>query len=318
MKTISICIACYNEQDNIVDTYSRITKIMRTVAECNYEIIFADNCSKDNSQTILRDLANMDKHVKVIINNRNFGSMHSGKNACYSATGDAIISLPCDLQEPPEMIPQFIKEWENGNLIVWGKKTESKERGIKKICRIAYYKIINKLSDIPQYEQTTGFGIVDRRIIDEIKLLQEPDMAMRHLVAELGYPVKFIPYTQQKRKAGKSSYNIWRYFDFSVTSLVRTTTVPLRITTVIGVFSSIISFILGVIYLIYKLINWNAFSVGTAPMVIAVFFIGSVQLLSIGMIGEYLSIVLKKVTKRPLVTIKEKINFDEIYEDEKK
>lgn len=311
MKKISICIACYNEEKNIENTYHRLTDILSKISNYEYEIIFEDNCSKDSSEKILRELAADDSRVKVIFNNRNFGAMRSAKNVFFSATGDAIISMPCDLQEPPEMIPVFIEEWEKGNSIVWGQKVKSEEGKIKYFCRCIYYKIISKFSDIPQYEQTTGFGIVDKSIMLAIKDMADPEMPTRYLVAELGYPVKLIPYTQQARKEGKSSYNIWKYFDFSINSLVRTSTVPLRITTIIGAMCAVISLIFGIVYLIYKLLNWDAFFVGMAPVVIAVFFLGSVQLLCIGMIGEYIGIILKKITKRPLVTEKERINFDE-------
>lgn len=311
MKKISICIPCYNEEKNIMDTYNCVTGVMGGLSRYDYEIIFADNASTDNSEAILRELAGRDKRVKVILNYRNYGPMRSGKNVCFRATGDAIISIPCDLQEPPEMIPEFIKEWENGNLIVWGQKTKSKENPIKYFLRGIYYKIIKNFSDIPQYEQTNSFGITDRSVYDVVKELNEPYMALRHLVADLGYPVKFIPYTQERRKKGKSSYNIWRYFDFAVNSLVMTSKAPLRLTTIFGVICSAISFLMGMIYLIYKLVFWDSFAAGIAPAVIAVFFLGSVQILTIGMIGEYVGVILTKITKRPLVIEKECLNFDD-------
>ncbi|MDE6056052.1 MAG: glycosyltransferase family 2 protein [Lachnospiraceae bacterium] len=294
-----------------MDAYDRITNVIRDLDQYDYEILFADNASNDNSETILRDLANKDKHVKVIFNYRNYGPQRSGTNLCFRATGDAIIALPCDLQEPPEMIPEFVREWEKGNLIVWGQKTKSKEMPIKYFARSIYYKIIQNFSDYPQYEQTTGFGITDRSVYDKVKELNDPDMALRHLVAELGYPVKLIPYTQEQRKKGKSSYNIWRYFDFALDSLIRTSKVPLRLTTILGVICSVISFVMGIIYLIYKLICWDTFLAGMAPVVIAVFFLGSVQILTIGMIGEYVGVILTKVTKRPIVLEKECLNFDD-------
>lgn len=311
MKKISICIPCYNEETNIMDAYDRVTNVMKSLDRYDYEIIFADNASKDNSAEIFYQLADQDKHVKVIFNFRNYGPMRSGKNACFRATGDAIISIPCDMQEPPEMIPEFVKEWEKGNLIVWGQKTKSKENPIKYFLRGVYYKIIQNFSDVPQYEQTTAFGITDRSVYDMVRDLNEPNMAVRHLVADLGYPVKLIPYTQEQRKKGKSSYNIWRYFDFALNSLVMTSRVPLRLTTIFGVICSLISFLMGMVYLIYKLICWDTFLAGMAPVVIAVFFLGSVQILTIGMVGEYVGSILTKVTKRPLVLERECLNFEE-------
>lgn len=311
MKKISVCIPCYNEEKNIMNAYNRVSSVLKALERYDYEILFADNASKDGSEAILRQLAAEDKHVKVIFNMRNYGPMRSGKNLCFRATGDAVIPVPCDLQEPPEMIPEFVKEWEKGNLIVWGQKTKSKENPVKYFLRSIYYKIIKMFSDVPQYEQTDGFGILDRSVYDMIKSLDDRDIEVRHMIADLGYPVKLIPYTQERRQYGKSSYNLWRYFDFALTSLITTSRVPLRLTTILGVICSIISFILGTIYLIYKLVRWNSFLVGIAPLVIAVFFLGSVQILSIGMIGEYVGAVLTKVTKRPLVLERECLNFTE-------
>lgn len=311
MKKISVCVPCYNEERNIEIAYQRIKNILEKMPEYEYEIIFGDNCSTDNSQKILRDLAVRDARVKVIINNRNFGALRSFNNIMFSAEGTIIFAIPCDLQEPPEMLPEFVEEWENGSLVVFGQKVKSKEGKLKYSCRKLYYKIIENFSDVPQYEQVTGFGLIDRTVIEVLKGLKERDMSIRHLIAELGYPVKLIPYTQEVRKNGKSSYSIGRYFDFAVSSLVRTSTAPLHLITAFGFFCSVISLVFGVVYLIYKLLYWDAFSAGVAPVLISVFFLGSVQLMSIGFIGEYVGIILAKVTKRPLVTEKERINFED-------
>lgn len=310
MKKISICIPCYNEEKNIEEVYQRVKKALEMMPEYDYEIIFGDNCSTDSSEQILKKLAAEDKRVKAIFNNRNFGPERSAYNIWFAAEGDAVISLVCDLQEPPEMIPQFAGEWEKGSLVVWGQKTKSREGKIKYACRKLYYKIIQAFSDIPQYDQVTGFGLMDKMVVNVIKGLNEPDMSARHLIAELGYPVKLIPYTQEERKNGSSSYNLQRYFDFAVNSLVRTSMAPLHLITVFGFFCAVLSLGFGIIYLAYKLLYWDAFSVGIAPMLIAVFFFGSVQLFSIGFIGEYIGVILTKATKRPLVTEKERINFD--------
>lgn len=310
MKKISVCVPCFNEEKNIETAYQRIKKVLEEMPEYDYEIIFGDNCSTDDSYSLLKMLAKKDSHVKVIINNRNFGPERSSKNILFSAEGDVMVAIPCDMQEPPEMIPQFIEEWEKGNLVVFGQKTESKEKKLKYECRKLYYNIIGRFSDIPQYKQVTGFGVIDQQVIEALKKLNEPDMAIRHLIADLGYPVKLIPYTQDIRINGKSSYSLGRYFDFAVSSLVRTSTVPLHLITAFGFFCAMLSILFGIVYLIYKLLYWDAFSAGTAPTLIAIFFLGSVQLMSIGFIGEYIGVILAKVTKRPLVTEKERINFD--------
>ena len=243
MKKISIVIPCYNEEKNIENAYDRVKEVLATMPDYEHEIIFGDNCSVDASREILRKLAARDKKVKVILNNRNFGAERSGYNILFAAQGDAVIGLPCDLQDPPEMIPQFVEEWEKGNLVVWGQKTKSREGKIKYTCRKLYYKIIQYFSDIPQYEQVTGYGLVDKTVLDVIKDLNEPYMPMRHLIAELGYPVKLIPYTQEARKNGKSSYNLRRYFDYAIISLVRTSTIPLHLITLFGFFWAIVMII---------------------------------------------------------------------------
>lgn len=310
MKKISVCIPCYNEEENIIDCYEQVSKVLKTLAEYDYEIIFEDNDSKDKSQQILRKLAEKDKKVKVIINMRNFGPDRSGKNCTMSASGDAIITMCCDLQEPTEMLPEFIHLWEQGHLIVWGQKTESEENKIKYFLRSVYYWIIDKFSDYPQYKQTIGWGVMDKSVLETLKKLDWSVTNGRHMIAELGYPVKLVPYKQQVRKKGKSTFNVWRYLDFAITSLVSTSGLPLRMMTVTGVIGSFFSFLMGAVYLIYKIICWDTFTAGVAPIVIAVFFIGSIQLLFTGLIGEYLHMILKVVLKRPLVIEKERINFD--------
>lgn len=310
MKKISICICCFNEQENVEAMYEVVKKQMETISKYNFEIIFADNASTDNTQQILKKLAAMDKRVKVILNNRNFGAARSGWNCVRHSSGDAMITLACDFQDPPELIPEFIKYWEEGEVAVILQKVKSKENKIKYLFRRAYYKIITIFSEIPQYEQVTGAGLYDKQIVEQFKKL-DATVSYRHLMAEFGYPVKLIPFIQPKRKAGKSSYNIARYFDFAMNSLVTTSTTPLRIATIIGTTTSIISFLIGVVYLIYKLVYWNSFSAGIAPMVISVFFLGSIQILFIGLIGEYIANIIGKLSKTPIVVEKELINFEE-------
>ncbi len=310
-KKVSICVPCYNEELNIMDCYNRISKVMKLIHDYDYEIIFADNNSVDASRDIIRKLVKKDTHVKAIFNSRNFGPVRNERNAVYSACGDAVIRLSCDLQEPPEIIPDLIKYWEEGNTIVWGQKSRSKEGILKFFLRKLFYKIIKCFSYIPQYENCIGFGLMDKKVIEIIKSCDERDMAVRHIVADLGIKVKIIPYTQEVRHKGKSSFNTSRYFDFAILSLVNTSRVPLKLATRIGLLCSFVSFLCGVFYLIYKLIHWNTFSTGVAPVVIAVFFLGSIQLFFIGIIGEYIGVILDKVTKRPIVVEEERLGFEE-------
>lgn len=312
MKKISICIGCFNEEVNIMAIYERLNAVINN---CNgayeFEILFEDNDSKDKSQEILRELCQKDKRVKVIINEKNYGPVRSIHNCLFSASGDAVISIACDMQDPPEMIPDFIKEWENGYKVVWGQKNKSEESKVMFFTRTLYYKIINLFSENQEYEHVTGFGLYDKSVLREMKNTEERYMSFRNLVTELGYDVKLISYAQNKREAGKSSYNVKKYFDFALNNLVRTSKAPLRMATLLGFFSSIISLIIGFVYLIYKLVYWDRFSAGMGPIMIAIFFIGSVQLFFMGIIGEYIGVLLDKSTKRPLVVIKEKINFEE-------
>ena len=313
MKTISIGVPCYNEEENIELMYEAITKQMSSLPQYNYEIIFADNDSKDSSQEIMKAIAAKDKRVKVLLNQTNFGPERSGINCYKNASGDAYIGIPCDFQEPPEMIPQFIKEWENGSDIVWGKKTGSKESKIKYACRKLFYGIINWLSDYPQLQQTTGFGIMDRKVIDILLFTQkqDPEYNARNLVCEYGFNIKLIPYTQRSRERGKSSYSMFSYFHFAITSLVNTSIKPLHLMTIFGMLVAFICFIVAIFYFVYKITHWNSFNTGMAPMVIGLFFVSGVQLFCMGMLGEYIAVLIRRVTKRPLVIEKEKINFDD-------
>lgn len=319
MKKISIGVPCYNEEANIELMYEAITKEMKALSEYDYEIIFADNDSKDSSQEIMRRIAAKDKRVKVLLNQTNFGPERSGINCYKNASGDAYIGIPCDFQEPPEMIPQFIQEWEKGYDIVWGQKTSSKESKVKYACRKLFYGIINCLSDYPQLQQTTGFGIMDRKVVDILLFTQnqDPEFNARNLVCEYGFNIKLIPYTQRARERGKSSYSMASYFHFAITSLVNTSIKPLHMMTILGMFVAFICFVVAVFYFVYKITHWNSFDVGMAPMVIGLFFVSGIQLFCMGILGEYISVLIRRVTKRPLVIEKEKINFDDKETDEK-
>ena len=309
-KRLSFCIACYNEVDSIEELIYRIKKVMEKEPYI-YEIVFSDNASTDGTQEVLRKLARTDKRIKVIFNNRNYGPRKSPRNALQYCKGDAVISLAADLQDPPELIPEFLRAWESGYKLVYGQKTSSDESIIKYKLRSLYYNIINAFSTVPQPKHISGICLNDRDVIQEL-LTSDPDASFRILIVEFGYPIKLIPYKQDKRKHGKSSYNIGRYLDFALNTLVLTSTAPLRLATVIGCIMSLICFLLGLVYFVLKLIYWNRFSAGMAPMLIGMFFLGSVQLLFIGLVGEYVGEILKKVTKQLPVIEKEKINFEDI------
>ena len=308
MEKISFVIACYNEVGNIEELVRRLTAVM-SQEQYKYEIIFADNASSDGTQEILRKLAHQDKRIKVILNNRNYGPTKSPRNALGHVSGDVVIGLAADLQDPPELIPEFIREWEKGYKLVYGQKLSSDEGFVKHGLRTLYYNIIDFFSEIPQYKHLSGIALHTRDVLDEM-LNADPDVPFRYLIAEMGYPVKLIPYKQNKRKSGKSSYNINRYFNFAMNSLISTSTIPLRMATVFGGFMVVVCFGIGMAYLVMKFKYWDQFSMGTAPMLIGIFFLGSVQILFIGLIGEYVGAILKKLTKQMPVIEKELINFD--------
>lgn len=309
MKKISIVIPCYNEEENVAPLYHALKKELDSLEQYTWEVIFSDNASVDHTVEILRNIAKQDKRVKVIVNLKNYGPARSSKNAMFHASGDVIINLTSDFQEPPELIHLFIEAWESGYDVVWGQKLKRDEGPLKDLCRKIYYKIIGDFSADKQYKQVTGFGLYSKNVMEMIREIDEPEMSLRHIIPQLGYPVKLIPYEHQPRRAGKSSYNLRRYYDFAITSLVRTSKAPLRLASLTGLFFSAISFGIGLFYLIYKLLYWHSFSVGMAPLVIGIFFLGSVQLVFIGILGEYIGIIFDKVSKRPLVIEKETINF---------
>lgn len=310
MSKVSICIPCYNEEKNIELVYNKVKNVMKTIPQYEYEIIYEDNDSTDSSKTILEQLAKKDKNVKVIFNARNFGPRNSARNCCFNATGDVIICIACDLQDPPEMIPEFLKYWDAGELLVLGQKKTSKESRIKYFLRSIYYKIIKNFSDIPQYEQVTGFGAIDKRIYDLIKELNCQDMSIRHILAHLGFKAKVIPYDQQKRTNGKSSYNIFSYFDFAVTSMVTTSTFPIKMLILSGGIGMFTGFLAMLVISIIKLFNWTGFACFKWLVLGVIIFVSGLQLFGLGMMGEYMNIILNRVTKKPMVVEERKINFE--------
>lgn len=310
MKHISVMTPCYNEEGNIRNIYNAVKEQFDKMPQYTYEHIFIDNYSTDNSRKILRELATEDSNVKVILNARNYGPNRSGSYGMLQGTGDALICIVCDLQDPPEMIPTFLQKWEEGYKVVLGQKTKSKENPLMFQVRKLYYKIMEKLSETEHLTNVTGYGLFDKEVLDMIKWMDDPDPYIRGLVTQLGYKWCLVEYTQQERTSGKSSYNFNRYFDFAITGLTHVSKKPLRIVTLVGLIMSAISFAIAIIYLVFKLVHWYEFDMGTAPILIGVFLLGSVQLACLGVIGEYIGAILTKVTKRPMVVEEERINFD--------
>lgn len=312
MKTISIVVPCYNEEENINALYQAIDHIFNTeLPKYTYELIFIDNDSKDRTREIIRGLCDEDKRVKGIFNAKNFGQFNSPYYAMLQSTGDCTILMAADFQDPVEMIPKYVKEWEKGYKIVIGIKKSSKENKIMYWLRSCYYKTIKKLSDVEQIEHFTGFGLYDQKFIKVLQELNDPTPFLRGIVAELGFRRREIPYEQPKRRAGKTSNNFYRLYDAAMLSVTSYTKVGLRLATIFGSICSFASMMVALIYLIMKLVYWDRFPAGMAPLLIGMCFLGSVQIFFIGLVGEYVLSINARVMKRPLVIEEERINFTE-------
>ena len=312
MKKISILTACYNEEENVEELYKQVKHVMNTqVAHYNYEHIFIDNASEDKTIAILKKIAAEDKNVKIIVNSRNFGHIKSPTHGLFQATGDAVISVVADLQDPPELIPTFIKEWENGFDIVLAQKKESDEHGLMFKIRELYYGLLYKVSEVKIFKNVTGFGLYDKKVMDAIKSMKDPYPFFRGMLAEVGFNVKQIPYNQPVRIRGVTKNNFYSLYDMGILGIISNSKVPLRMAIFLGVFFGIVSFLVGFGYLIAKLIWWNSMSLGIAPLLIMSSFMFSVTLFFIGLIGEYIGAIYTQVLNRPLVFEKERINFDE-------
>lgn len=313
MKKISIVIPCYNEEENIIPLYEALQGILRTyLSQYDYEILYIDNSSRDQTRSEIRKLCARDIRVKAIFNVANFGPYNSPYYALCQATGDCAIHLCADFQDPVEAIPQMVREWENGHRVISMIKTSSKENPLMYMLRTLYYKTIKAMSSIHQIEHFTGFGLYDRSFLDLLSTLNDPTPFLRGIVAEYAPDHLEIPYEQQRRRAGKSSYNFFSYYDDAMLSFTSYTKGGLRIATFAGFLISGVSFITALVYMIMKLTNWEVFSMGNAPILIGVFFLGGVQLLFIGLLGEYIMSMNVRIIHRPLVVEEERINFEKV------
>lgn len=312
-KKISIVSPCYNEEDNIKLLYESITNVMASnLSEYNYEIIFIDNYSQDNTRNIIREICSKDNKVKAIFNAKNFGHIRSPYYGMMQTDGDAVILIASDLQDPPAMIADFVKKWENGNKIVVAIKNKSKENFIMYRIRTMYYKFIKKIADTEQIEHFTGFGLYDKKFIDVLRDLKDPYPYFRGLISELGYPFAEVKYTQPRRERGITKNNFYTLYDIAMLGITSNSKVPIRLATMAGFLMSGISLLIAIVYLILKLVYWNAFPFGTAPIMIGIFFFSSIQLFFIGLIGEYVININTKVLNRPLVVEEERINYNDI------
>lgn len=310
MKKLSIVVPTYNEEENVVPLSRAIVhELDEKLSGYDYEIIFIDNCSMDNTRSLLREICRDNPKIKAIFNAKNFGQFNSPYYGLCQSSGDCAVLICADFQDPIEMIPRFVEEWEKGFKIVSGIKTSSRENKVMRFLRSCYYKIIKKMSDVEQIEHFTGFGLYDKTFIDVLRNLDDPTPFLRGIVAELGYRRKEIPYEQQKRAAGKTHNNWFTLYDAAMLSFTSYTKVGLRLATIMGFVMASVSLLVAVIYLVLKLLFWDRFPAGTTPILLAVCILGSVQLFFIGFLGEYVLSINKRVMHRPLVIEEERINF---------
>jgi glycosyltransferase involved in cell wall biosynthesis len=310
MNTISVVTPCYNEEGNVREVYGRVRAVIAGLGSYKYEHIFIDNASRDNTLAELKRIAHEDRNVKVISNTRNFGHIRSPFHALLQATGDAVICLMSDLQDPPELLVDMIREWERGTPVVIAVKTESEENPLMYWVRQRYYCLVNRLSDIETYENFTGFGLYDRKVIDIVKEFHDPYPYFRGIIAEIGLPHAEIKYRQQQRKRGKTKNNFYTLFDIAMLGITNFSKVPLRLATFVGFAGALLCLVIGFAYLVYKLLYWNRFSAGVAPLVLGIFFFASIQLFFMGILGEYIGAIHTSVQNRPHVVERERINFE--------
>ena len=309
MKKISIITPCYNEEKNVESLYKQIKEVMAALKGYTYEQIYIDNHSTDNTIPLLRKIAESDRNIKIIINTRNFGHIRSPFYGFLQSSGDAIVNIASDLQDPPSLIPEFIHKWEEGYKVVMGVKTSSKENPIFFLIRTFYYRLLQRLSEIRLVENATGFGLYDQEVIEKLRSLNDPYPYFRGLVADLGYEIATVPYVQELRKRGITKNNFYTLYDMAMLGLTNHSKVPLRMATMLGFITAAVSALVGLFYLVYKLTNWQNFSLGLAPLAVGLFFFASVQLIFLGIIGEYIGAIYTQVQKRPLVVEQERINF---------
>ena len=311
MKKISIMVPCYNEEENVVPMSEALVKQLEEMKNYDYEIVFIDNCSLDSTRDLLREICAKNHKIKAIFNTRNFGQFNSPYYGICQTTGDCTISVCCDFQDPVEMIPKFVEEWEKGYKIVCGVKTSSKENKLMYAMRSVYYKLIKKLSTVEQIEHFTGFGLYDKSFVDVLRNLDDPTPFIRGIVGELGPKIKLIEYEQPQRRAGKTSNNFYSLYDAAMLSFTSYTKIGPRLATFGGIFVSFMSFIAAIICIILKVINPEYFfNSGTAAIIITMCFLCGIQLFFIGLTGEYILNMSKRAMKRPLVVEEERINFD--------
>ena len=309
-RTLSIVTGCYNEEGNLQVYYDRVKRALAEFPQYDHEIIIADNCSTDGSRAILRRLAAADPRFKVILNSNNFGPVRSGYNAFLQASGDAVVLMSSDLQDPPELIPDLVRAWEAGHEVVAAVNAQAQGRSLLDRVRNFYYWLLAKLSDTDHIIRNfTGFGLYDRKVMEALKFYKDPVPYFRGFISEIGFRRMEVPFTRPPRRHGRSKHTFFSLYDVAMTGFVNHSKLPLRLATFSGFCLAGFSFLVALVYLVYKLVRWNTFSLGQAPIVIGLFFFSAVQLIFIGIIGEYVGAILTQVKNHPLAIEDEKLNF---------
>jgi glycosyltransferase involved in cell wall biosynthesis len=309
-KLISIVTPTFNESENIIELAQRIANTMAPESEYDYEHIVIDNASTDGTQKILLELAEQDQRIKIILNARNFGHIRSPYYGVLQANGDAVILIASDLQDPPEIISKFLREWEHGFKAVMAVKEESRESPFFYWARQRYYSVLGRLSEVEQVQNATGAGLYDRAIVEQLREINDPYPYFRGLIAEIGFPVARVPFEQPRRSRGVTKNNAYTLYDIGVLGITKHSKVPLRMLAIVGLVIAGACILASLALLILKLIFWDNFQAGIAPLMIGVFFLSGVQIMFMGVIGEYVGNIYTHVRNMPLVTEKRRINFD--------
>src|SRR5260221_10218532 len=310
-KTISVMTPCFNEADNVRTLYERVRAVFQPLDEYAYEHIFIDNASTDATVAILRAIAAADPRVRVIVNTRNFGHIRPPYHALLQCRGDAVIGMADALQDPPELIPAFLEKWREGYKVVLGVKSASKESEVMYAIRRAGYSVIDRLSEVKQVRNSTGFGLYDKAFVSVLRRLPDPYPYFRGIVSELGFRYATVPYTQPQRTRGVTKNNLYMLYDLGVQGIVNHSRIPLRAATIIGFVSSVLSLAAAIGYFLMKILFWYRLPIGVAPVIIGLFCVASVQLFFLGVLGEYVGSIYTQVRNRPLVVEQERINFDD-------
>lgn len=309
MNHITVVTPCFNEEDNVEELYRQAREVLESIEDLTWDHLFIDNASSDRTVELLRGLAARDSHVKVIVNTRNFGHIRSPYHGLMEADGEAAILLVADLQDPPALMREFVARWREGAKVVVGVKPAADESKLMFAIRRLYYRIVTRIADVKLVQNFTGFGLYDRQVLDTLRKINDPYPYFRGIISEVGFDPVQIPYTQPRRQRGITKNNFYTLYDIAMLGITSHSRVPLRLATMAGFALSALSLGISLVYLIAKLLFWNQFSIGTAPILIGMFFFASVQLFFIGLLGEYVGAILRHVSNRPLVVERERINF---------